>query len=429
MKSDSRRLVRPATTLLVPVVGVALFDWRLRLVLVFYWLEIGATVVRQTVEATFAGRPNSEDGRMFVPVFRRLRAKRGGVSTPGPLPPVHPRTAPAVVVGGSVSLALWVFAGTQIVALGGRVDLSAPPLEILLGTPVDTPAVLLGFLFGVAGVVVGQLSTFASNLQTRPYRDLSPRAIVGPIQILVPTSFLLIFVTGLFVTDGDLAAANGLVFALAVGGRTLVDVVDELGVFDQYVPDRLHPDTQVGTRESIRLGDGEPQTVWTGDRSSILSARILTSPGRVFPTRAGLLVGLIALILWSGLDGAAKVLAPAGVFVTVAVFGAVLIGVETDLLYGHLEYRLYDDCLVAYDRLLEAPQWRVELDDVSEIEVAPPYSDALSTFTLGRVYVRTRDDTPQQKLVGLADAEAGRARIDEARFDYAGHDETVTTQQ
>ncbi|ERH13804.1 MAG: hypothetical protein J07HB67_02850 [halophilic archaeon J07HB67] len=142
---DSGRLLRPATTLLVPVVGVVVFDWRLRFVLLFYWLEIGLTTLRQTVEATFAGRPNSEDGRTLLPAFRKLRTKRGGVSMPGPLPPVYPRTAPAVILGGTVSLAVWLFAGTQIVALGGRVDLSAPPLEILLGTPVDT-SVLVSLL-------------------------------------------------------------------------------------------------------------------------------------------------------------------------------------------------------------------------------------------------------------------------------------------
>lgn len=414
MNGDIRRLVRPATTLLVPVVGVAVFDWRLRFVLLFYWLEIGATVARQTVEATFAGRPNSEAGRMVVPALRRLRSKRGGISTPGSLPQVYPRTAPAVVVGGGVSLAIWVFAGTQIVALGGRVDLSAPLVEIVLGTPVDSPATLVSLLFGVVGVVAGQVSTFVSNTRTRPYHELSARAIVGPLQTLLPVLFLLVFLAGLFFSGGDLTTVRGPVFALAVGGRTFVDVVDELDVLERYVPDRLAPDTQIGDRQPVQSGDGEPRAVWRPDRSSLLFARVLTSPGRVFGNRAGLLPLVVAAFLWFVLDDTAGVVA-GGLLATVAVIGAVPIVIERDLLHGHLEYRLYDDCLVAYDRLLETPQWRVELAAVRETETGTAFLHRLPGLTLERLYVRADDDS--QRLVGLADAEAVREAIDTTRFE------------
>jgi hypothetical protein len=57
MAGDLKRVVRPATTLLVSVVGVVVFDWRVRSVPVFYWLEVGVTVVRRSIEAALAGRP------------------------------------------------------------------------------------------------------------------------------------------------------------------------------------------------------------------------------------------------------------------------------------------------------------------------------------------------------------------------------------
>jgi hypothetical protein len=40
MIGDFKRFVRPAKTLLVPAVGVAVFDWRLRLVRLFYRLDV-----------------------------------------------------------------------------------------------------------------------------------------------------------------------------------------------------------------------------------------------------------------------------------------------------------------------------------------------------------------------------------------------------
>jgi hypothetical protein len=415
MSGSPKRLVRPATTFLVPLVGITLLDWQLRSVLLFYWFEIGVTIARQTVEATFAARPNSEEGRMFMPMFRRLRTKRGAISIPGPFPPVYPRTAPSVVVGGTLSLAIWVIAGTQIVALGGRVDLSAPPLEILLGSSADSPARLAGHLFGVFGIVVGQLSTFVSNVQHRSYEKLSARAIVGPLQILGPTVFLLVFIAGLFLSGGKLPAVRVPVFVGIVVVRACVDALDELGVTERYTPDRLNPDTQIGDRDPVASGEGEPRTVWQADRGSLAFARALTSPGRVFPTRGGIFVGLVAVFLWAALDGTTGVVAAAGLLVTVAVIGAVPLVIERDLLHGHLEYRLYDDCLVAYDRLLETPQWRVGLDAVRETESSVALLDRLPGVTLERLFVRTDDES--RRLVGLADAEGVHERIDEARFE------------
>lgn len=281
MVGDLKRLIRPGTTFLVPFVGATLFDWQLQFVLLFYWFEIGVTIARQTVETTFAGRPNSGEGRMVMPAFRRLRSKRGGISLPGPFRSIHPRTAPSVVVGGALSLAIWVIAGTQIVALGGQVNLSAPPLEILLGTPVDSPTVLAGILFGAVGVVVGQLLIFVSNLQARSYEKLSARAIVGLVQILGSIVFLLVFITGLFLSGGELTTVRIPVFVAIVVIRACVDALDEFGMTERYIPNRIKPDTQIGDRDPVASGEGEPRIVWQVNRESLIFARALTNPGRV----------------------------------------------------------------------------------------------------------------------------------------------------
>jgi hypothetical protein len=415
MIGDLKRLVRPATTLLVPVVGVVVFDWRLRSVLLFYWLELGVTVVRQLAEATFAGRPNSEEGRMLAPWFRRLREKRGGIAMPGPLPPMYPRTVPTVFTSAFVALAIWGIIGTQIVALGGPVDLSASPPEILLGTPVDSPDPLLGLLFGATGIVIGQSATFVSNVQNRPYRDLSARAIVGPRQVLGPTLFLLVFFTGLFLSDGNLASVRDPVFAVVVIGRTGVDAAEEFGETERYLPEGLKRDVQIGDRESVPSGDGEPRARWRVHRPSVVCVRMLTSPGRVFSGTDGLLYLSLSFFAWLVVDGTAGTVIAAGILATVALIGSVTVGIETDLRYAHLEYRLYDDCVVAYDRLLETPQWRVGLDEITGTETSVAFLDRLPGLTLERVRLRTRTDS--ERLVGLADAEAVRGAVDEARFE------------
>jgi hypothetical protein len=99
----------------------------------------------------------------------------------------------------------------------------------------------------------------------------------------------------------------------------------------------------------------------------------------------------------------------------VALIGAIIVGIETDLRYGHLEYRLYDDCVVAYDRLLETPQWCVELDEITGTETSVAFLDRLPALTLERLRLRTRDDS--EKLVGLGNAGAVREAVDEARFE------------
>jgi hypothetical protein len=415
MIGDRKRLVRPATTLLVPVVGVVVFDWRLRSVLLFYWFEVGVTVVRQSIEATFAGRPNSEAGRMLRPPFGKLRNKRGGIAMPGALPPVYPRTVPTVFTGAFVALATWGFIGTQIVALGGRVDLSAPPLEILLGTPVDSPGRRLELLFGATGIVVGGLATFVSNVQNRPYQDLSARAIVGPRQIAGPILFLLVFLAGLFLSDGNLAAVRDSVFAVVVIGRTGLDAAEAFGVTDRYLPEGLTRDVQTGEPDAVPPGDGEPRARWGVHRPSIVGVRMLTSPGRVFSNRDGLLYLMLSLFPVIVVDGVAGIIVSVGILGTVALIGAIVIGTETDLRYGHMEYRLYDDCVVGYDRLLATPGRRVDLDEIIETETSVAFLDRLPGFTLERLRLRTRNDS--ETLVGLADAGAVREAVDEARFE------------
>lgn len=398
MIDDSKRLVHPATTLLVPVVGVVAFDWRLQFVLVFYWLGVGATAARLGVEATFAGRPNSETGQVLLPAFRRLREKRGGIPTPSSLPPVYPHGLPAAIHGAGSALFVWAIACVGVVAL-------ADPATLL-----ERRAAVA---FGVVGVVGGEAVTFVSNLRRRPYEELSAAAVFGLRHLLAPLAFLLVVVAGAF-DEGVLGGAQ-FPLAVLVLGQTGVDTASEFELSRRLLPARMRRETRIGDRDPIPAGRGEPTATWRVDRRSVVAARALTGPGRVLLTRAGLLVGAIAAFAWLALDGTAGVVAAGGILAAVAVVGALLVAAETDLLYGHLEYRLYDDCVVAYDRLLKTPQWRVDLTDVTETETGAAVLDRVSTLRLQRLALRGREHSAT--LVGLVDAEGVRERIDAVRFE------------
>jgi hypothetical protein len=392
------RLVHPATTFLVPMVGIIELGWQLGVVLVIYWLEVGTTAVRLSIETTFAGLPNNETTKLHMPAFAKLREKRGGIPTPGPLPRIHPHGLPAAFHAGSLALVLWVFAGAGVVAIAGLDHLVAQRFDILAGA---------------AGVVVGELVALFLRLRRRTYAELSPGVVFTLRDLLGPCAFLFLILLFTFQDGGPVDPQLPVV--LVVYGQTIADTIREFGLFKRLLPEVAQPDTRVGERTPVPDGDGEPRARWRTDRRSLACARVVTSPGRTFGNRAGLLPLIIAAFLWFALDDTAGVVAAAGLLVTVAVIGAVPLVIERDLLHGHLEYRLYDDCLVAYDRLLETPQWRVGLDAVRETETSVALLDRLPGLELERLFVRTDDES--QRLVGLADAEGVRERIDEARFE------------
>jgi|GEM_PF-901216 len=392
------RVVHPATTFLVPMIGIVELGWQLDVVLVLYWLGVGTTAARLSVETTFAARPNSETGRLFHPAFAKLREKRGGIPTPGLLPRVYPHGLPAAFHGGSFVSLVWTLAGAGVVVLVGPTLFVDHRLDILLGA---------------AGVGLGELLTLGFHLRRRPYAELSPSAVFRLRNLLAPGAFLLLVLVVTFQDGGPADAQVPVV--LVVYGQTVADVIGEFGLLRRLLPAASRRDAQIGDRPPVPDGDGPPRRRWRTDRRSVVCARMSTSPARTLANDGGLLAVAIAVFVWIAVDSVVGNVVAAGLILAVGSIGAVLIGVETDLLYGHLEYRLYDDCLVAYDRLLDTPQWRVELRELTETESSAAVLDRLPGLALERLFVRT--DGESRRLVGLADAEGVRERIDEARFE------------
>ncbi|ERH13806.1 MAG: hypothetical protein J07HB67_02852 [halophilic archaeon J07HB67] len=272
----SRRVAHPTIILATPIVGVTLFGWELASILVFYWVDLGVTIVRQCVEGAFAARPNSEQARVLRPPFRKLRDKRGTVTTRLPTPPVYVRAIPSIVVGASGSLPIWGAIGICLFYVNGNSDIVSFVLSpVSEGLQFDSK-----LLFGVVSTVLGQIVTLSLNVRERDYQTLSPRAVIGPRQAFAPILFFLCVVVSVILAGEDLTAARAPVFVVVVVGRACVDAADEFGVIERYLPGGVH--TLVGKPDPVSTGTGTPHEVWKVDRGSVVFLKMVVAPNPVF---------------------------------------------------------------------------------------------------------------------------------------------------
>ncbi|GAB7094004.1 hypothetical protein JCM30237_11560 [Halolamina litorea] len=99
--SSSRRAFLPTLVAnALPLVGIALLDWRVAEVLAVYWLELATAFLAYGAAALFAARPVVLEGReaFFLPAVGRnterapkWECEPSPVDVPGPLPPIYPR--------------------------------------------------------------------------------------------------------------------------------------------------------------------------------------------------------------------------------------------------------------------------------------------------------------------------------------------------
>ncbi|WP_439028274.1 hypothetical protein [Haloarchaeobius sp. DT45] len=190
---------------------------------------------------------------------------------------------------------------------------------------------------------------------------------------------------------------------------------------------------------------------WTGADSFALSAPAGRPRERFRANRdavrfAGATDGILPRLEWSVLTVASRVTAlllfSVGGFVAagivgldlamsavVAIVGSLtlyalgfgLVGVaHFDVAFGAMEYRLYDDELVAYDTRLDAVQWRAPLDGIRAVAVernhwlAPPGTDA-ATVTLDRTDLAVEQSPYRFSRQTLAYVEAPERVADRIR--------------
>lgn len=344
VQSDSRiRVGRALLANLVPVVGIAALDWSVAALLIVYWVEAAVVTLRGAFQGLFARREPGAVALTSLP-GQSWDEKRGGVAF-GPLPPIYPRNVHVVLSGLGALLVFWPFAGAAVAAV---VDTAG-------GVPVG------GVTLAVVGVVASNVVGAVDYLRHERHADCSVRSAMPGRYVF---GVFMLGIGGLYALQR--AAAPSVVLIAAASAKLLVDLL--VAGFDSE--DRL--DDWAEEPLERKLPEGEPiATVRTDRRSLHLRAPTLTPLFLIAPPYVVFsLVAALAGVFVGWQTGVATL----GVAAVVVALGRV---VGADVEHGHIEYRVYPTRLVAYDTLLDAPQWVVERRTIENVTVASSVLDAV----------------------------------------------------
>ncbi|MDS0284517.1 DUF6498-containing protein [Haloarcula onubensis] len=345
---------------LLPLVGVLFWEWSLWSLLVIYWAEAFSAVLVAALKVLFAERGSPSVTGQMEPLHE-LREKRGGWAIRGSWPPVYPRNIPFAL------------------SLVGGWSVTVFPLSIAYWLSVDAPPVLtLNLLFGLGTLVFAQGVDFVTEyIHREQYTDVSAREIMRtPAQLTALLLPLALFATGGGRTGG-LVILVGVVLGKSAASlyRFYVEHIGRpvFGLGDWFETDENLSEPP----PEIDLPDDDVQARVTVSAKSVLLGSIWAI-AYGFANR----LGLGALVV----TGFA-IIARNPVWIAIGLFGVGII-VSTRVLsyffrYGTIEYQRRGNLLVAYDTLLEAPQWHVPVNSSTTFSVKNAIADRLlNTGTL-----------------------------------------------
>ncbi|WP_240137540.1 DUF6498-containing protein [Salinigranum salinum] len=356
---------------LLPLVGVVAWGWSLWSLLVVYWSEAFSTIVLAAVKTLFAERGSPGISGQIEPLHE-LREKRGGWTVRESWPPVYPRNIPFALS----MLGVW--------------SVTVLPLSVLYWLVADPLITFsLDLILGLGALVAAQVVDFVFEyIATEEYTEVSAQEIMRtPAQLTV-----ILLSVGLFAAGGrtgGLLILVGVVLAKTTASlyRFFVEHIGTpmLGVGDRLVDDENFSEPP----PELELPVAEVQTRVSVSAKSVLLGSIW-SIAFGFATRLGL--GVLA---FSGLAVISRepLWIAGGLFaISVLVVARVF---SYFFRYGTIEYQRRGDTLVAYDTLLEAPQWTVTVDPFTDFSVKNAIADRLlgtGTLTISGVESVDRDD-------------------------------------
>jgi hypothetical protein len=402
MGDESRRTLYAAVfSNLVLLVGLSVFDWDPRLLLVLYWFEAGVVVLREALQGLFAELPPSEEYRpLRAPLpLSSLTEVRGGFRPTRWLPPVYPRNIPYALAGLIPWAAFWPLGG--LVLSGLVVSWFAPSL------PPASAAV------AALAVLLRQSFETADWLRTGEYEAVAATGGVSRtyLSLLFVLAFVAPFVVGLATATGFPRVALGFVL---VASKVTYDAL-ELRT-PGFVQSTVFDAETVGDESTVEEPDGEPTSEFRTDRRAVVVVAVCV--GALFSVfsvtiflvmLSGLAGMLVGGALW-GTPHGPVVGAIAGVTTMVAVRAGVQV-VAGWILGAYTVYQVYPDAVVEYNELTGEPQWVVLRGDISEFTVADGRLRSLlpEWFGIARLKSYSGDD----RLVGyVSEPEAIAGALD-----------------
>ena len=354
---------------ILPLLGVFIGGWNVWTLLLLYWIEAFITVLLGALKSLFATQGSPDVVGQREPLHE-LRHKRGGWCPFSALPPIYPRNVPFAL---SI-LGVW---GSTIL-----------PITALLWATIETP-IALSWEVGasVGALLIAQATEFSVDyLGAAKYDDVSAREILQrPTQLTMAVLGLGLIgltasqQTGVAVLGGFVVVKTALSVSWESTGpiaRTLQTAFDRLShdrELSRPQPEPDLPGEAVQSRVTV-----DPKAVLLGSTSTIL----LTAVNRGV---ALLLIGVVAAFVTGHL-----VWGSVGLGVLSCVF-VVRVG-SYYLRYGTIEYQRRGDTLVAYDTVLDAPQWSVPIYSRAQFEIENAIPDRL--FDTGTLRISNVEATP-----------------------------------
>lgn len=418
-----------STALAVDVVAfitVLLTPTPLVIVLLLYWIDSIGRVLRRALETGVAA-PRSEYSPTGPPVtrpngspgpFRFLIPKVGTVRLTTWLPLSTPHNLRAAVPG--VLLACLAGGG-----VGVTVSISQAPV-------LSHPSVWLVSV-GIGVVVLRHGWAFRRFCRSDRRLGRETGRTVRLFWVMTGGLFVVLADNVYVGVESGIAAVFSLLAAVIVLGRVV------------YHWRRSYDHSEDTDTEPILLSepDGQPTERFRVDRRATwvmgvidgIAPRIDADVFNLWARFVGAFLPVVG-VFWGvvvvGLSLPVALLI-GGVVPAVAVSGAfVLSGVaHFELAFGAVEYRLYDEELVAYDTRLDAVQWRAPLAEIHDVSVAdgwwlsPPGTDA-GTVQLERSGMETTARPygfVRQSLVCVADPERVADRLRRATVEKTRQEE------
>ena len=369
----------------LPLVGLAVLGWDLLDVTVLYYIEWGGAVLAGLVAACPARL-------VRLPISGRregkLGTRRGAVRLLGL--PCRPRNGHVLAVLVMVGVGFWAVVGVVPLLV------SDPPVSPT--SRLTLPVVLVG------GVLAGtHLLAVRAYLGADRHRRRTPERAARSGLGLTLAMGVLVALTVVLVSERGARAFDGL-----GGAVPAVLVLGKLGVELRFRcrhrprrrldggedPFAFEPDPTAWSSPVAQLppvaDPSVPAATVRPDRRTLLLLSPLVSAlvgtGRLVFAGLGL-VGSGGFVLVGGVSPLAVALIGVGLVFVLAP-GLVLLWLRDST----LEYRLYDDRLVCYDRRLDAVQWTLPYDRIRSVEVNRTVLHRIGDA--GTVVVKTYDSAP-----------------------------------